>query len=127
MRPTRLPSTRAGGCSAKISTPGRTAGADAQPKVAATSKAVVRVMNSVTCYAPRPRLQPHAGSVLVPSPRTQCRGAEASTRRDASEPGVVPALGARRARLTARPTRVPPPASAHRAPDRRDRAPGALV
>src|SRR5213082_3797665 len=34
----------------------------------------------------------------------------ASTRRDASEPGVVPALGARRARLTARPTRVPPPA-----------------
>src|SRR2546429_1708891 len=58
--PTRLPRTSAGGCSTKTSTPGRTTGADAHADAAATSRAVNRFMISVTCYASRPRLQPHA-------------------------------------------------------------------
>src|SRR5437763_15568128 len=62
--PTRLPRTSAGGCATKTSTPGRTTGADAHAKVATTSRAAVRVIGSVTCYAPRPRLQPHARSLL---------------------------------------------------------------
>src|SRR2546421_12823351 len=62
INPTRLPRTSADGCSMKISMPGRTAGADAHAKVAATSRAAVRVMSSVTCYAPRPRLQPRSAA-----------------------------------------------------------------
>src|SRR6266568_2844759 len=64
INPTRLPRTSAGGCSTKTSTPGRTTGADAHAKAAATSRAAERFMVSVTCYALRPRLQPHARSIF---------------------------------------------------------------
>src|SRR6266550_888740 len=64
IRPTRFPCTSAGGCSTKTSTPGRTTGADAHAEVTATRRAAVRLIRSVTCYASRPRLQPHARSLL---------------------------------------------------------------
>src|SRR5256714_7108347 len=76
INPTRLPRTSADGCSMKISMPGRTAGADAHAKVAATSRAAVRVMSSVTCYALRPRLQPRATERLLHEFRRQLQRAE---------------------------------------------------
>src|SRR6266487_6423960 len=72
--PTRLPRTSAGGCSTKTSTPGRTAGAEAHAKADATRKAAERVMRSVTCYALRPRLQPHARSLLGSPSHTEHAG-----------------------------------------------------
>src|SRR5205809_2433 len=73
INPTRLPRTSAGECSTKTSTPGRTAGADAHAKAAATSRAGERFMISVTRYALRPRLQPDARSLGSP-PRNQRAG-----------------------------------------------------
>src|SRR6266853_1130919 len=74
MRPTRLPRTSAGGCSTKTSTPGRTAGADAHARAVATGRAGKRFMISVTCYALRPRLQPHARSLLGSPPHSEGPG-----------------------------------------------------
>src|SRR3989442_7021293 len=74
INPIRLPRTSAGGCSTKTSTPGRTTGADAHARAVATSRAGERFMISVTCYALRPRLQPHACSLLGSPPRSERAG-----------------------------------------------------
>src|SRR5206468_1924785 len=85
INPTRLPRTSAGGCSTKTSTPGRTAGADAHAKAAATSRAGERFMISVTRYALRPRLQPDARSLGSP-PRNQRAGPSRALARVRLEP-----------------------------------------
>src|SRR5947199_2938595 len=54
--------------------PGRTTGADAHATAAATSRAAERFMISVTCYALRPRLQPHAGLRVDSPPRSERAG-----------------------------------------------------
>src|SRR2546428_3690291 len=74
INPTRLPRTSVGGCSTKTSMPGRTTGADAHARAVATRRAGERFMISVTCYALRPRLQPHACSLLGSAPHSERAG-----------------------------------------------------